>query len=205
MQLKWLEWAKQIQAISQNGLAYSKDPYDIERFHQLRSLSLEIMNEYTGVETERIEGWFANEIGYATPKVDVRAVVFQEDRILLVKETIDGLWALPGGWADIGLTPSQIAVKEVREESGYEVEPIRLLAVLDKMCHPHPPSPFHVYKIFILCKLVGGEAKQSIETSETGFFPLDALPPLSTERNTESQIQAMYKAAADPLSPVIYD
>ncbi len=132
MQLKWLEWAKQIQAISQAGLEYSRDVYDIDRFQQLRELSIEIMQQYTAVESEQIRELFAAETGYATPKVDVRGVVFRDERILMVKEKIDGHWSLPGGWADIGLSPKEIAVKEVREESGYIVEPIRLLGVLDK-------------------------------------------------------------------------
>ena len=121
--LKWLEWAKQIQAVAQTGLAYSRDVYDLERFEQLRALSVEIMREYTNVETELLTALFAGEDGYATPKVDVRGVIFQENQILLVREKAEGEWSLPGGWADIGLSPSEIAVKEVREESGRARQP----------------------------------------------------------------------------------
>ncbi|MFC5652721.1 NUDIX hydrolase [Paenibacillus solisilvae] len=192
MQLKWLEWAKQIQSISQAGLAYSKDIYDLDRFEQLRNLSIEIMNTYTDVEIDKIKTLFASETGYATPKVDVRGVVFHEGKILMVKERLDNAWALPGGWADIGLSPKEVVVKEIQEESGYIVKPIRLLGILDKKFHHHPPSPFHVYKIFIHCEITGGEATGGMETLEAGFFDEDHLPELSVERNTEQQIKSLF-------------
>lgn len=193
MQLKWLEWAKQIQAISQAGLAYSKDMYDLERFEMLRDLSVEILSEYTGVEQEQVRSLFAGEKGYATPKVDVRAVVFRDERLLLVREKVDGDWALPGGWADIGLSPKEVAAKEVLEESGLIVEPVRLLGVLDKKFHNHPPEPWHVYKMFILCEETGGEAQAGMETMEVGFFSKDRLPPLSQERNTLKQVLWLFE------------
>ncbi|XEC92533.1 NUDIX hydrolase [Paenibacillus tarimensis] len=205
MHLKWLEWAKQIQAISQTGLAYSKDVYDLERFQMLRDLSVEIMSKYTEAEPEIVAGWFANEQGYATPKVDVRAVVFRDGRLLMVKERIDGAWALPGGWADIGLTPKEVAVKEAKEESGFDVEASRLLAVFDKKCHAHPPSPHHVYKLFIQCEIVGGKAAEGLETMEVGFFGKDELPVLSTERNTVDQIHTMFTFLNDPDQEVMLD
>jgi len=193
MQLKWLEWAKQIQAISQAGLAYSKDMYDLERFEMLRDLSVEILSEYTGVEQEQVRSLFAGEKGYATPKVDVRAVVFRNERLLLVREKADGDWALPGGWADIGLSPKEVVAKEVLEESGLIVEPVRLLGVLDKKFHDHPPEPWHVYKMFILCEETGGEAQAGMETMEVGFFSKDRLPPLSQERNTLKQVLWLFE------------
>ncbi|MGG6311325.1 NUDIX hydrolase [Paenibacillus macerans] len=191
-QLQWLEWAKQIQAISQAGLAYSKDIYDLERFEMLREMSVDIMNRYTEVETEKVRALFASETGYATPKVDVRGVVFQDDRVLLVKERIDGAWALPGGWADIGLSPKEVVVKEVKEEAGLTVVPVKMLGVLDKKFHEHPPEAFHVYKMFILCEIAGGKAEPGLETLEVGFFGRDEVPPLSTERNTLKQVQRMF-------------
>lgn len=206
MQLKWLEWAKQIQAISQAGLEYSKDVYDIERFEQLRELSVEIMQQYTEVEIELIRELFAGETGYATPKVDIRGVVFQDNRILLVKEKLDGAWALPGGWADIGLSPKEIVVKEIKEEAGYEARAGRLLGVVDKKFHPHPPSPWHVYKMFIECEIIGGEAAvDTIETIEVGFFAENELPPLSIERNTEQQVKRMFDYLRNPELPVFCD
>jgi len=190
---KWLEWAKQLQSIAQAGLTYSKDQYDLERFQQIRDISVEIMSGYTNTDMKRIIDLFANESGYATPKVDVRAVVFKDEQILMVKEKIDEKWALPGGWADIGLSPSEVAVKEAKEESGFDVRALRLLAVHDKKCHPHPPSPYHVYKLFILCEIVGGQAALGVETSEVKFFGENELPELSKERNTESQIRMVFR------------
>ncbi|MCM3039571.1 NUDIX hydrolase [Paenibacillus motobuensis] len=193
MEVKWLEWAKHLQSIAQAGLTYSKDPYDLERFQQIRDISIEIMSEYTSTEMKVIKDLFANETGYATPKVDIRAVIFKDDQILMVKEKIDGRWALPGGWADIGLSPSEVAVKEAKEESGFDVRAIRLLAVHDKKLHPHPPSPYHVYKLFIQCEIVGGQAAIGAETSEVKFFCENNLPDeLSIERNTKSQIRMAF-------------
>jgi ADP-ribose pyrophosphatase YjhB (NUDIX family) len=205
LQPKWLEWAKQIQAISQAGLTYSKDIYDLERFEQLRSLSIDILNEYTEVGTDKIKTLFASETGYATPKVDIRGVVFKEDRILLVKERMDGAWALPGGWADIGLSPKEVVVKEIMEESGFEVKPIRLLGILDKKFHDHPPEAFHIYKIFILCEITGGQAKEGMETLEVGFFEENHLPPLSIERNTEKQVKGLFEILRNPNKEIVCD
>jgi ADP-ribose pyrophosphatase YjhB (NUDIX family) len=132
-------------------------------------------------------------------------VVFANGRILLVREKIDGAWALPGGWADIGYSPAEVAVKEIREESGYEAEPVRLLAVMDKRFHRHPPEPYHIYKLFILCRITGGQPEGGVETSEVGFFGEDELPPLSLERNTEAQIRTLFEFLRDPDKPVILD
>ncbi|WP_316569464.1 NUDIX hydrolase [Neobacillus sp. YIM B06451] len=205
MEPKWLEWAKQLQSVAQAGLTYSKDVYDLERFEEIRKISVEIMSRHTSLDSHTITDLFANETGYATPKVDIRAVVFKGNKILMVKEKMDGGWALPGGWADIGLTPSEVAVKEVKEESGFDVKVVKLIAVLDKKCHPHPPSPYHTYKLFYQCEIIGGQPKEGIETSAVGFFPENALPPLSIERNTESQIQLAFKHLHNPQEPVWFD
>lgn len=202
---KWLEWTKKIQSISQAGLAYSKDMYDLERFGMLRELSVEIMHHYTQASHEQIRTLFASEGGYATPKVDVRGVVFRDGKALFVKEKLDGAWSLPGGWADVGLSPNEVAVKEVKEESGFDVEPVRLLAVLDKKFHRHPPSPWHTYKLFVLCAIVGGEAAQGMETSDVRFFGEDELPELSLERNTYEQVERMFELYRDPGQPVWID
>ncbi|UZW66684.1 NUDIX hydrolase [Priestia flexa] len=205
MEIKWLDWAKELQAIAQAGLTYSKDMYDIERFEMIRDLSIEMMAKQTGTPQKVVKELFANETGYATPKVDVRAVIFKGNKILMVKEKLDDYWALPGGWADIGLTAKEVAVKEVREEAGYNVQPIKLLAVLDKKCHPHPPSPYHVYKLFIQCEITGGSGESGMETSDVGFFAEDELPPLSVERNTESQIKQMFDCVKEPNVPTYFD
>lgn len=202
---KWLEWAKQLQSIAQAGLTYSKDVYDLERFQQIRTISIEMLSQQADLDKTVIKDLFANETGYATPKVDIRAVVFKDDKILMVKENSDGNWSLPGGWGDIGLTPSEVAVKEVKEESGIEVKAIKLLGVLDMKCHPHPPSPYHIYKIFIQCEIIGGEPKEGIETNAVGYFSLNNLPPLSIARNTESQIRLVFKHLHNPQEPAFFD
>jgi ADP-ribose pyrophosphatase YjhB (NUDIX family) len=201
----WLDMAKRMQALAQSGLEYSDNKYDQDRYHQLRQMSLEIMHDFTELKMDKLVGVFASEQGYQTPKVDVRGVVFRGDQILMVRETIDGNWSLPGGWADVGLTPSEVAIKEVREESGLVVLPERLLAVLDKKRHNHPPDMFHIYKIFILCRETGGELKGGMETSETGFFGPDKFPPLSVPRITTEQISLMYEYKNDPLKMAAFD
>jgi ADP-ribose pyrophosphatase YjhB (NUDIX family) len=202
---KWLDWAKQLQSLAQAGLAYSKDIYDVERFELIRNISVEMLSQQTGMEMTVIKDLFASETGYATPKVDIRAVIFKDNKILMVKENSDGSWALPGGWADIGLTPSEVAVKEVKEESGFDVKAVKLLAVMDMKCHPHPPSPFHIYKMFIQCEIIGGQPMKGLETSAVEFFAENKLPPLSIARNTQAQIEMAFKHLYNPKEPVYFD
>jgi len=201
----WLDMARRMQSIAQAGLEYTDNKYDIDRYEQIRQLSLEIMYRFTELSLENLVGVFASETGYQTPKVDIRGVVFRGDKILMVRESIDGRWSIPGGWADVGLTPFEVARKEVREESGLEVVPERLLAVLDKTRHPHPPDLFHIYKIFILCRETGGELAGGMETLETGFFGPNEFPELSEPRITLEQIQLMYAYKKDPLKPATCD
>lgn len=201
----WLEIAKRLQAVAQAGLEYSDNKYDIDRYQQIRQISVEMVRDFTGLPMEKLVDVFASEKGYQTPKVDVRGVVFRGNKILLVRETIDGCWSVPGGWADVGLTPSEVARKEVFEEAGLQVKPVRLLAVLDKMCHSHPPDMYHIYKIFILCEEQGGTLQNGMETSETGFFGLDELPQLSVPRITTEQIRLMFDYKNNPNKPAICD
>lgn len=201
---KWLKTAQHLQSIAQAGLTYTKDKYDLERFQQIMQLSKDIISEYSNIKMEKINDIFDQEKGYLTPKVDVRAVIFKNEKILLVKESSDGKWALPGGWADIGLTASEVVVKEVKEEAGIDVIPEKLLAVLDKKCHPHPPDIYYVYKMFFLCKEVGGELKTGIETSEVGFYSMNELPDLSVGRNTKSQVELMFSLKKKP-EPTLFD
>lgn len=205
MEPYWLDVAKRLQSLAQNGLAYTKNKFDQERYEELRMLSIEIMAKYTELEADKIRNLFASETGYQTPKVDIRAVVFKDNKIMLVREQDDGCWSLPGGFADIGYTPSEVAVKEVREESGLAVKPVRILAVLDKRRHSHPPSAYHKYKIIILCDITGGSIKTGIETSDVDFFDKDSLPQLSTARITESQLKAMFEFLADSDKAVLFD
>ncbi|MEH1832246.1 MAG: NUDIX hydrolase [Nostoc sp.] len=205
METKWLEWAQKLQAIAQNGLTYSENPFDIERYKQLRAIATEMMATYSNVEHSYILDLFSREVGYATPKVDVRGAIFRDDTILLVKERADGCWTLPGGWADVGESPSQVVVKEVYEESGYQARAIKLLAVYDRDKQGHPPFPFYVYKLFFKCELIGGSPSSSIETEEVGFFPEDALPELSIGRVTPAQITRLFQHYRQPDLPTDFD
>ncbi|MGF2716712.1 NUDIX hydrolase N-terminal domain-containing protein [Bacillus cereus] len=205
MTVKWIDWVKQIQSIAQAGLTYSKDVYDLERFQQLRDISIAMMSHYTKTDWEVVEDLFASETGYQTPKVDIRAVIFQNEKLLFVKEKSDGKWALPGGWADIGYTPTEVAVKEVLEETGYKVDHFRLLAIFDKEKHQPSPSATHIYKVFIGCEIVGGEKKLSIETEDIDFFSENEIPDLSIARNTEWQIKEMFAFMKDRNKEKILD
>lgn len=205
MENPWLSFAKQIQAIAQAGITYAVNDYDMERYQQLRTISVDMLAQLTDLKVEKIRELFTNETGYQTPKVDVRGVVFKNHQLLLVKEKIDGCWSMPGGWADIGLSPREVVIKEVREEAGLEVKPVRLLAVLDKKCHPHPPSLHHTYKLFILCAIVGGKLTAGMETDAVQFFDRDKLPPLSLERNTTSQIELLYEFLENPDKETVFD
>ncbi|MGE7688431.1 NUDIX hydrolase [Lysinibacillus sp. NPDC097214] len=205
MSYKWLEWAKKIQSISQAGLTFSKDVYDIERYEELRNLSAQIMREYTGVEMEKIKDLFTNETGYQTPKIDVRGVVFHNNKILMVREKIDDRWSLPGGFCDIGLSPSENIVKEIKEEAGFDVVPTKLLALLDMNKHPHSPQPYHYYKLFVQCEIIGGQARNGLETNGVKFFNEDHLPKLSLGRNTDTQIKMLFEFLRDPNKDTIFD
>lgn len=198
MQLKWLDWARRIQTIAQAGLTYSTDIYDLERYDMLKKICVEIMSEYSDVESEKIAKFLFDEKGYVTPKVDVRAAVFSDNKILMVQERGDKRWSLPGGWTDLGLSPGEVVVKEIHEETGLSAKATRLLAILDKKYFLHPPSPFYVYKIFILCEITGGTMQGGTETIDVGFFEQDKLPELSPTRITKEQIDLMFEYLKNP-------
>lgn len=193
--LAMLDLAKRLQAIAQTGLAYAKDQYDIERYRGIRGIASEMMSACsTNIPSTRLVDIFGCEVGYATPKIDVRAGVFSRDRILLVRERSDGAWTLPGGWADVGDSPSVAAARETKEESGYDVVARKLAAVYDRdhPRHGHPPMAYHVYKLFFICELVGGAPTTSIETQDVAFFAEDRLPKLSVPRVTAEQIAHLF-------------
>ncbi|NJO68674.1 MAG: NUDIX hydrolase [Bacteroidetes bacterium] len=194
----WLDYAKKVHAIAETGLTFNNNEYDQERYEQLKELSFEMLAHLGNASIDIIQQLFEHQKGYQTPKVDVRGVIVENGNMLMVREKVDGCWTLPGGWADVGLTPYENAVKEVWEESGLKVEPVRLLAVMDKKCHAHPHSPWYSYKIFILCKRIGGELKAGMETTGAEFFGLNNLPSLSEERITKEQIEIMYRLLENP-------
>lgn len=202
---QWLTWVKQLQALAQTGLTYSKDVYDIERYHALSALAAEIAAQHTDAPLEMIRDLFTAEVGHATPKVDVRAAVFRNATILLVRERSDGLWTLPGGWADVGESPSIAAVRETAEESGYQTRAVKLLALYDRDKHGHPPHPFHIYKLIFQCELLGGAPTESGETDAVDFFAEDQLPPLSTSRVTAAQIARFFDHYRNPHWPTDFD
>jgi ADP-ribose pyrophosphatase YjhB (NUDIX family) len=195
---KWLEWARDLQAIAQTGLNYTKNPFEIERYERVREIAAEMAVTHCDVDGARIRDLFAGEAGYATPKVDVRGVVFRDDAVLLVKERRDGLWTLPGGWADVNDSPGEATVREVYEESGYRTRAVKLLACYDRDKHDHPPYGFHIYKLFFQCQLVGGTPTGSIETEEVAFFREDEIPPLSLPRVTPAQITRFFQHRCHP-------
>lgn len=205
MQEKWLKWATEIQSIAQAGLTYSKDKYDIERFEQLRDLSAEIIGEYAEIEVEKVKDLLSKEIGYLTPKVDIRAAIIENDKVLLVKESIDGCWSMPGGWADVNLTISENILKECKEEAGAKVIPKKIVSILDKNKYNSPKSFESVYKIFVLCDLVEIKFKKNIETDESRFFSLDELPKLSLARNTRKQIEFCFDSYKNKNLDTIFD
>lgn len=205
MNFDWLDITKKLQSIAQAGLEYGADKYDLERYQMIRDISVEIMQHYTDAPIEKITELFASEKGYQTPKVDIRGVVFRENKILMVKEGLDGNWTLPGGWADVGYSPFEIAEKEVWEESGLKVKPIRLLTVFDKLKHAHPPDIYHIYKLFILCEDLGGEIKPGMETLDVQWVPQDEKLHLSTPRITQEQIDLMFEYLKNPDKEVLCD
>ena len=190
----WLNWAVELQAIAQNGLTYTKDVYDKERFERVRAIAAEILAMKTNLSTETVEVLFCNENGYQTPKLDTRAAIFQDNKILLVKERENGKWSLPGGWVDVNESVYSNTVKEVKEESGFDAFPLRLIAVQDRNKHNHPPYAYGICKVFVLCKVLGGKFKSNTETVECRFFALNELPELAKEKNTREQIEMCFQA-----------
>ena len=204
----WLTWSRELQAIAQTGLTFTKDPYDRERYEQLRGLAARVMEAHTATPAAWIAHLFTGEVGYATPKIDVRGAAFDEaGRILMVREVLDeGRWTLPGGWADVNLTPAENVVKEIREESGYEAKVRKLAAVWDRTRQGHPNKVFSAAKLFFICDITGGAAATSLETSEVGWFARDALPAdISEDRVLRRQIDRMFDHAADAGLATDYD
>jgi len=203
---RWVQWARGLQAIAQTGLHFSESEYDRERYRKILQISVEIFAEYSGQSPSLIQRLFEGQSGYATPKVDVRGVVFRSGKLLLVRERTDGLWTLPGGWADVNDSPSEAVEREILEESGFQTKAESMLAVFDRAKHPHePPFPFHVYKLFILCGLEGGEARTTFETSGVDFFGENEIPPLSISRVTLDQVQFCFETQKHPTPLCRFD
>ena len=190
---KWLDWAIELQALAQAGLYYTKDIYDAERFQRIREIAAEMLVSPTGLSEDRVVDLFCSETGYQTPKLDTRAAVFQNNRILLVQEK-DGLWSLPGGWVDVNLSVGESAVKEVKEEAGLNVRAEFVIAVQDRKKHNPEPHAYNITKVFFLCTLLGGSFQPNSETIDSGWFSPDDLPPLAVSKTTEAQIRMCFEA-----------
>jgi len=193
MKNELLTLVKRVQAIAESGLHYTESDWDTDRYTDLEKIALEMTSILTSQPLETVEILMVDRHGYRTPKTDVRSVVFNEkDEILMVKERVDDRWSLPGGWADIGYTPSEVAEKETLEEAGIRVKAGKLISVMDKKCHDHPEDLFYSYKIFIECQAKDFNIATGMETTDVGFFRQDKLPELSTPRNTRDQIDTIF-------------
>ncbi|CVI70124.1 hypothetical protein NDGK_01764 [Clostridiales bacterium CHKCI001] len=204
MNEKWLEWAKELQFLAQAGLTYSKDCYDIERFERVREIAAEMVAYKTEIPLDKVKDLFCSETGFQTPKIDTRAAIFKENKILLVKET-SGTWSLPGGWCDVMESVKSNTEKEVWEEAGLKAEAVKLIAIQDRNKHNVPPYAYGIAKVFFLCTVSGGKFQENIETTASEYFALDELPELSLEKNTKEQIQMCFEAYADPNWKAVFD
>lgn len=190
---KWLQWAVDLQSIAQAGLFYGKDVYDKERYEQIREIAAEMIAYKSEIPLEKVKDLFCCETGYQTPKLDSRAAIFQDDKILLVKER-NGTWSLPGGWVDVNVSVKENTIKEVKEEAGLDVTADLVIAVQDREKHNLPVYAYKVCKIFVLCTVIGGKFEANSETVESRYFGLDELPQLAAEKNNEEQIRMCFEA-----------
>lgn len=200
-----LAWARELQAIAQSGLAWEPREYDRQRYEQVRRVAAEMVAD--GGDADRVETIFAAEHGHATPKIDVRGVVFRGDGILLVREREGGVWSLPGGWVDVGESPSTAVAREVLEESGYAARPVKLLGLYDRDRRGFPPHMWHIWKAFFLCELEGGERRPlGYETLDSHFFARDELPePLRFADATRAEIERCFEQREHPEWPTDFD
>ncbi|WP_029700642.1 NUDIX hydrolase N-terminal domain-containing protein [Lacrimispora indolis] len=201
---KWLEWAVELQAIAQAGLHYGKDCFDQERYERIREISAEMISNQSEIPVEKVRGLFCCETGYQTPKIDSRAAVFKDNRILLVKEA-DGNWSLPGGWVDVNLSVKENIIKEVREESGLDVRVDKVIAVQDREKHNLPVYAYKICKIFMQCSVIGGSFQVNNETTDSRYFSLEELPPLAEEKCNEEQIRMCFQAFSDEMWETVLD
>jgi ADP-ribose pyrophosphatase YjhB (NUDIX family) len=201
---QWLAWAQEIFSLSQSGITYSGNPYDIERYKRLQEITAEIIASQSAISKEAALDSFSMQAGYITPKVDVRGAVVHEGKILLIQERADGQWAMPGGWADLGDSPATVAEREVWEESGDRVKAEKVVAVIDAN-RIQPMEFYHAYKLIFLCRLLEGEPRTSYETLAVDFFDPNHLPPLSSYRTNESMLQEVFAHVEDPDRPTAFD
>ena len=201
-----LDAIKRLKAIADTGLVYAEEPYDIERYEELKDISLKLMAHLSNEPFSKLESFFLPQLDYPTPKVDVRGLIINEDdEILMAQEGVDDKWTIPGGWADIGNTPREVVIKEIQEETGIEAEVVRLIAIYDKQRHKHPAEPYYIYKLMFLCKATGGKLAPGFDMKGAAYFSLDALPELSKERILESQLKQLFSMAKEGSHEVYVD
>ena len=194
---KWLKWAIEIQSLAQTGLAYTNNVYDIERYERLREISAEMIAEKSNISLDKVKDLFCNETGYQTPKIDTRAVIFKNNKILLTHEN-NGTWSLPGGWCDVLESIGSNTIKEVKEETGLDVKPLKIISVQDRNKHNKPINAYGVCKVFVLCRVIGGKFIKNIETIEIKYFSLDEIPNnLAEEKTNKEQIKMCFEAYQD--------
>jgi ADP-ribose pyrophosphatase YjhB (NUDIX family) len=201
----WLKWAREIQSIAQTGLAFAPNHYEEERSKRLMEVASEILENYTNLTKEDTLKVFLKQPGYATPKIDVRSAVIKEGKILLVQEAQDKRWAMPGGWADVGDLPSEVAIRETKEESGFDIGLNKVIGVFDANRRGRPLEFFHAFKIIFLADLIGGEPRTSFETLAVEFFDFDNLPPLSKARTNEKHLKEIQEHLQDPTRRAYFD
>ena len=196
----WKQWAQELQFLAQCSLAYSKDKFDRERSERIREIACEMLSFKYDLPIEKIKMDFAGEIGYQTPKVETRAAVIKDNKILLVKEQFDGKWALPGGYQDVNMSIRENVIKESSEEAGAVVNPIKVVAVLDYNRHHHVNFPYGMVKIFVLCEYITHTFNENTETLGAEFFSLDELPELSITRTTKKQLDMCFECYKNPAN-----
>lgn len=201
----WLQWAIELQSLAQAGLTYGKDAYDKERYERIREISAEMVAHLADIPTDTVKNLFCNETGYQTPKIDTRAAIFKDEKILLVREN-NGTWSLPGGWCDVNVSVGENTVKEVKEEAGLDVIAESIIAIQDRAKHNLPAYAYGICKVFVLCSVTGGGFQANIETTGFDYFTEDNLPNLATEKNNEEQIKMCFDAyRAGDLWKTIFD
>lgn len=201
---RWLQWAVELQALAQAGLFYGRDPYDRERYERIREIAAEMVSHQSDLPVEKVKDLFCGDVGYQTPKLDTRAAIFREGKILLVRES-NGAWALPGGWVDVNVSVAENVRKEVKEEAGLDVEIRRVIAVQDREKHNRPVYAYKICKIFMQCEATGGAFVPNLETTGFDYFGLDELPRLAEEKNTREQIEMCFRAMASEVWEAVYD
>jgi ADP-ribose pyrophosphatase YjhB (NUDIX family) len=201
-----IKWARHLYSISCNGMIYSENEFDRERYLKIRDISAEMFAGVSDYTSSKVKDLFNTEIGYNTPKIESRGVISKNNSILFVKEKEDGNWSLPGGMVDQNETPGQSVEREVQEETGYFVKAEKLLAIMDRDSHSHyPPHPFSVFKLFIRCKIIGGSQKKSLETDDARYFKESDIPNLSVSRVTIYQVKRMFEHCKNSDLPTDFD